>query len=77
VHLVGYEYDAQRDAVRGHAEVSLSVRLPFAVGAAAYHVPGAGEEPLEVTAKGEVYTVTLPRAGVYGVVELRVSEGPA
>ncbi len=77
VHLVGYEYDAERDVVRGHQEVSLAVRLPFAVGSAAYHLPGSGEEPLEVTAKGDVYTVRLPRTGVYGVVELRVSEGPA
>jgi hypothetical protein len=77
VHVVGYDYDAERDAVPGHEGVTLSVRLPFEPGTALYHVPGSDEERLQVTAKGDVYTVTLPRTGVYGVVELRAGEGPA
>jgi hypothetical protein len=74
VHLVNYDYDAEQDAVREHVDVTLSVRLPFVVATAVHHVAGGGEEPLEVSGKGGVHTVELPRAGVYGVVELRAEE---
>ncbi len=71
VHLVCYEYDAERDAVRRHEEVSLSVRLPFRVGSAVHHPADGDAVPVEVSTKGEVCSVTLPRTGVYGVLELR------
>jgi hypothetical protein len=69
VHLVNYAYDAERDSVRTQEDVAVSVRLPFPVASATYHVPG-GSVPVEVSGKGEVATMTLPQVGVYGVVEL-------
>jgi hypothetical protein len=77
VHLVNYAYDAEQDCVRSHEDVTVSVRLPFAVGAATYHVPGGGSVPVDLAGKEEVTTVTLPQVGVYGVLELRPSEGEA
>jgi hypothetical protein len=71
VHLVGYEYDADRDAVRRHEDVSLSVRLPFRVGSAVYHPADGDAGPVEVDSVGAVCSLTLPATGVYGVVELR------
>ncbi|MDX6302416.1 MAG: hypothetical protein QOF53_3630 [Nocardioidaceae bacterium] len=69
VHLVNYAYDAERDSVRTQEDVAVSVRLPFPVGSATYHVPG-GSVPVELAGKAEVTTMTLPSVGVYGVVEL-------
>jgi len=77
VHLVCYQYDAERDAVRRHEEVSLSVRLPFHVGSAVYHPADGDARRVDVTTKGDVCRVVLPATGVYGVLELRPAEGPA
>jgi hypothetical protein len=71
VHLVNYDYDREADAVRAQEDVVLSVRLPFEVGSAVHHDAAGGSSELDVTSKGELCTVTVPRAGVYGVVELR------
>jgi hypothetical protein len=74
VHLVNYGYDAGIDAVRVCEDVTLSVRLPFEVVDAVHHDAAGGSVELEVTTKGETCVVTVPRAGVYGVVELRARE---
>jgi hypothetical protein len=75
VHVVAYEYDADRDAVRRHQDVALSVRLPFPVGSAVYHRADGPSGEVAVSSKGDVCSLTLPRTGVYGVVELRASDG--
>jgi hypothetical protein len=76
VHLVNYDYDSGTDAVRVRDDVTLSVRVPFEVASAVHHDAGspAASPELEVSGKGDTYTVALPRAGVYGVVELRPRE---
>jgi hypothetical protein len=63
--------------VRGHRDVTLSVRLPFEVEAADHHDPLLGTTPLDVTSESGIHTLTVPRAGVYGVVELRRSGAEA
>jgi hypothetical protein len=74
VHLVNYDYDAERDAVRRTGELSVSVRLPGTSGSeltgAVFH-PADGEAvPLEVRSKGDEHVLTVPDLGAYGVVEL-------
>jgi hypothetical protein len=71
VHLVNYDYDSEADAVRVRDDVTVSVRLPFEVGWAVHHDAGGRSTELAVTSKGDLHTVTVPQAGVYGVVELR------
>ncbi|MGW0229366.1 hypothetical protein ACWDWO_13700 [Actinopolymorpha singaporensis] len=72
VHLVNYAYDAEIDAVRHHTDVSLRVRLPVATsGRVVYHAPGIPSFDLPVRRDGMTVEVSIPRVGVYGIVELR------
>lgn len=76
LHLVNYGYDAKVDAMRAHLQLALSVRLPITVGSALYHDPDGGTAPLALTSNGDQHLLTVPRLGVYGIVELRAAGPP-
>ncbi|WP_158548108.1 hypothetical protein [Desertihabitans brevis] len=79
-HLVDHGYDERVDAVPGHTDVALAVRVPAHLRTArrARVVrPGEADLVVPVRREGDHLCVELPRTGVYTVVVWELGEGSA
>jgi hypothetical protein len=71
VHIINYDYDVDGEHTTIAENVHLNVALPFAPASARMHEPGREPVDLAVTTSGEgVSSLTIPRIGVYAIVEL-------
>ncbi|MCR6032125.1 hypothetical protein GGQ22_11825 [Nocardioides sp. zg-579] len=76
LHLVGYGYDAELDAVPLQRDVEVRVRLPEDRSCATLVTPDGGRTTLAVAREGGAHVLVLPAVGVYGIVVLHDGELP-
>lgn len=75
VHLLGRQYDADKDAVTPQKGLTLRLRRDLFPGRtfskATLHAPRAEPVPLDVAVGDEYTTVKIPQLGLWGIVELQ------
>lgn len=75
VHIVNYDYDADRDAVTPARNVSLGVRLPRSFGAATIYAPGTQPRAMLLQREGDLHHISLDHLDVYTMVVLHDDTG--
>lgn len=71
VHLLNYQYDAQRDACVSQKDIVLTLPVKAEPKKVFWH-PFEGEaQELVYTNDGDCMTISLPTLGIYGIVEIQ------
>lgn len=73
LHLVNYDIDYDKDAIRERSNLTVRVRRPGFLPeriVARWHTPGKATQKLEVSTAADGWALTVPRFGISGVVAI-------